>query len=60
MHTKFSSEYLKVRDHAEEVDMHGKIILEWILRGFVDWMHFAQGRDQWREIVNTVMNLRIS
>jgi hypothetical protein len=26
----------------------------------VDWMHFAQGRDQWREIVNTVMNLRIS
>jgi hypothetical protein len=22
----------------------------------VDWMHLAQDRDQWRDLVNTVMN----
>jgi hypothetical protein len=25
----------------------------------VDWMHLAQDRDQWRVLVNTVMNLRV-
>jgi hypothetical protein len=25
--------------------------------GVVDWMHLAQNRDQWRALVNTVMNL---
>jgi hypothetical protein len=25
-----------------------------------DWMHLAQDRDQWRVLVNTVMNFRIS
>jgi hypothetical protein len=25
----------------------------------VDWMHLAQDREQWRTLVNTVMNLRI-
>jgi len=24
----------------------------------VDWMHLAPDRDQWRTLVNTVMNLR--
>jgi hypothetical protein len=26
----------------------------------VDWMHLAQERNQWRDLLNTVMNLRIS
>jgi hypothetical protein len=25
----------------------------------VDWIHLAQDRDQWRDLVNTVMNLRV-
>jgi len=25
----------------------------------VDWMHLAQDSDQWRDLVNTIMNLRV-
>jgi hypothetical protein len=31
---------------------------EIILNG-MDWHHLAQDRDQWRALVNTVMNLRV-
>jgi hypothetical protein len=27
--------------------------------GGMDWIHLAQDRDQWRNLVNTVMNLRV-
>jgi hypothetical protein len=26
----------------------------------VDWIHVAQDRDQWRAVVNTVMNFKIT
>jgi hypothetical protein len=35
-----------------------KIDLREIGFGDVDWIHWAQGRDRWRTLVNTVMNLR--
>jgi hypothetical protein len=25
----------------------------------VDWMHLSQDKDQWRDVVNTVMNLPV-
>jgi hypothetical protein len=27
--------------------------------GGMDWLHLAQDRDQWRGLVNTVMDLRV-
>jgi hypothetical protein len=36
-----------------------KIELREIGRGGMDWIDLAQGRDQWRALVNTVMNLRL-
>jgi hypothetical protein len=27
--------------------------------GWLDWIDLAQNRDQWRALVNTVMNLRV-
>jgi hypothetical protein len=26
----------------------------------VEWMHLVEDRDQWRAVVNTIMNLRFS
>jgi hypothetical protein len=37
-----------------------KIDLTGIGFGDVNWIHWAQDRDRWRAVVNTVMNLRVS
>jgi hypothetical protein len=36
-----------------------KIDLRDMGREGIDWIDLAQGRDQWRALVNTVMNLRV-
>jgi hypothetical protein len=36
-----------------------KMDLREIVFGDVDWIHWAQDRDRWRSLVNTVMNLRV-
>jgi hypothetical protein len=33
--------------------------LRQIVSGGVDWMHVALDRDQWRVLVNKIMNLRV-
>jgi hypothetical protein len=36
-----------------------KMDLREILWGGMDWIYLAEDRDQWRALVNTVMNLRV-
>jgi hypothetical protein len=47
--------------HYEDLDVDGKIVLEWIL-GWdgMDWIHLVQDRDQWRAPVNVVMSPWVS
>jgi hypothetical protein len=61
MHTILRLENLKGRDHMEDLGVDGRITLylrEIGLKG-VNWIHLAQDRDQCRDLVNIVMNLRI-
>jgi len=53
----------EVKRQREDLGVSGKIILEWTL-GKLDvenmgWIHLVQYGDQWRALVNTVMNLRV-
>jgi hypothetical protein len=41
-------EYIKMNLREIQVDWGG-----------MDWIDLAQNRDQWRALVNTVMNLRV-
>jgi hypothetical protein len=52
MLTSFWSEYLKGRDHLEDLGVNKKTILEHILgrqggKLWTGWIHLAQDRDQW-------------
>jgi len=54
---------LRERDHLEDPDVAGRIILRWFFSkcdvGGVDWIELAQDRDWRRSLVNAVMNFRV-
>jgi hypothetical protein len=56
-HTKYCYRNLDGRDHQEDLVVDRRIILR--KGGTVDWIHLAQDKDQWRTLMNTVMNLRV-
>jgi hypothetical protein len=48
---------MKGRDHCEDLDMEGRIILDWILDitdDGVDYMQLADDVDKWWAVANTV------
>jgi hypothetical protein len=54
---KFWSVNLKRRDHFEDLGVDRWMSeLRWKV---MDWIHSAQDKDQWRDLVNTAMNLRV-
>jgi hypothetical protein len=59
----FCLENLKGRDHSERHRRRWedsiRIDLKEIRWKSVDWIRLAQDRDQWRALVNMVMNLRV-
>jgi hypothetical protein len=61
--TKFWSENLKGRDHTEDLGIDEKIIFRMVLTEIgwegVDRIHVAQDGEQWRAVVNMVMDLRV-
>jgi hypothetical protein len=61
IHIGYWWESQKERDHYEDQDVRGWIILKWILLGWGgrNWIDLAQDRDMWRALVDTVMNLRV-
>jgi hypothetical protein len=62
MHIGYWWESQKERDHWKDQDVGGWTILKWILEirwDGMNWIELAQDRDQWRALVNTVMNLRV-
>jgi hypothetical protein len=60
MHVGFWWESQEERDNKVDLDVGGRMILKWIL-GWdgMDWIDLAQDRDQWRALVNTVMNIQV-
>jgi hypothetical protein len=51
------------RDYIEELGLNGSITLTCILKGIefenVYWIKLAQDWDQWRILVNKIMNFRV-
>ena len=42
------------RDHLEDPDLDGRIVLKWIFRkwdGGMDWIDLSEDRDRWRTLV---------
>jgi hypothetical protein len=58
MHIVFCWESQKKKNHWEETDVRWESNIK-TLRDWCDWIDLAHDRDQWRALVNTVMNLRV-
>jgi hypothetical protein len=50
----------KETDNKEDLDIGGRTIVKWILdrMGGIYRINLGKDRDQWRALVNTVMNRR--
>ena len=63
VYTGFFWGNLSERDHLEDPDVDGRIILRWTFRKWryrgMDWIELAQDRGRWWALVNAVMNLRV-
>jgi hypothetical protein len=63
MRIRYGWERQKGSDHWEDRDVDGWTILGWICGEIksdgVDWIDVAQDRDQWRTLVNTILNLLV-
>jgi hypothetical protein len=64
MHIGYWWEGQKERAHWEDQNAGGWTMLKWILErergwGGVDCIDMTQDRDQWRALVNTVLNLGV-
>jgi hypothetical protein len=61
MHIGYWREIQKERDHWEDhwVDNIKMDLRETGWDG-MDWIYLAQDRDQWMDLVNTVMNLQVA
>jgi hypothetical protein len=58
----FGGGKLMARDHLEEPDVDGRIILRWILGSGMwgmEWIDLTPNRERSRAIGNAVMNFRI-
>ena len=61
MHTGFWWGDMGGRDHLEDLGIDGRTVLKSILKtgcNDVDSIELAQNMDEWRAVVNSVMNLR--
>jgi hypothetical protein len=62
VHEEFWWGNLREKDLLKDLGLDGRIILQLIFKkcyGSVDWFDVAQGRDKWRAVVFSVMNLKV-
>jgi len=62
VHTGFWWGNLRERDHLEDPDIYGRIILKSIFRKWdwgMDWIDLSQNMDRGQALVYAVMNLQL-
>jgi hypothetical protein len=61
VHTKFWWGVLREGDHLEDLGIHGRVILKWIIKKWdrgMDWIDLAQDTDRWLVLMNAITNFR--